>query len=284
VLAPTEDKGGNMKDSFYEEVEYVFDQCPEYCMKILLGDFSAKVGREGIFKLMVENESVHKISNGVRVVNFNTSKYLIVKNTIFPHHNFHKYTWTSPDGKIQPDDHVFRDKRWHSSKVDVQSCRGSDCNIDHYLVVAEVSKQAAQKFYMERFTFKNLNDIEVKEQYQIKISSRFAALENLDDNDVDISKTWKSFRENLKASATESMGYYDMKQHKSWFDEECYKLLDERKQAKLQWLQNPSQTNVDNLNSVRCETSRTFKNKRWEYLKEKLMSLKQAERKYQKLI
>jgi hypothetical protein len=35
-----------MKDSFYEELEHVFDKFPEYHMKILLEYFSAKVGRE----------------------------------------------------------------------------------------------------------------------------------------------------------------------------------------------------------------------------------------------
>jgi hypothetical protein len=47
-------------------------------MKILLGDFNAVVGREDIFKLTVENESLHEISNdnGVRLVNFATSKNL----------------------------------------------------------------------------------------------------------------------------------------------------------------------------------------------------------------
>jgi hypothetical protein len=39
VLAPTEDKSDNMKDSFYEELERVLDQFPNYYMKILLGDF-----------------------------------------------------------------------------------------------------------------------------------------------------------------------------------------------------------------------------------------------------
>jgi hypothetical protein len=42
-----------------------------------------------------------------------------------------------------------------------------------------------------------------------------------------------------------------LKKHKPWFDEECYKLLDQRKQAKLQWLQDPSEINGDNLNNVR---------------------------------
>jgi hypothetical protein len=56
-------------------------------MKILLGDFNAKVGREYIFKLTIGNESLHEISNenGIRVVNFATSKNLTVKSTMFPH-------------------------------------------------------------------------------------------------------------------------------------------------------------------------------------------------------
>jgi hypothetical protein len=60
-------------------------------MKILLGDFNAKV-RENIVKTTVENESLHEISNdnGVRVVNFAASENLIVRSTMFPHRNIHK--------------------------------------------------------------------------------------------------------------------------------------------------------------------------------------------------
>jgi hypothetical protein len=62
-------------------------------MKILLGDFSAKVGKEDIFKTTIGNESLHEISNsnGVRVVNFATSNNLIVKSTLFPLRNIHKF-------------------------------------------------------------------------------------------------------------------------------------------------------------------------------------------------
>jgi hypothetical protein len=74
-------------------------------MKILLGDFNAKVGRENIFKPTIENESLHEISNdnGVRVVNLDTSKNLVVKSTMFAHHKIHKIPRTPPGGKTQPD-------------------------------------------------------------------------------------------------------------------------------------------------------------------------------------
>jgi hypothetical protein len=69
-------------------------------MKMLFGGFIAKVGREYIFKPTTGNESLHKINNdnGVRVVNFATFKNLTVRSTKFQHGNFHKFTWTSPDG------------------------------------------------------------------------------------------------------------------------------------------------------------------------------------------
>ena len=56
-------------------------------MKIILGDFNAKVGRENTFKPTIQNESLHQDSkdNGVRIVEFDTSKSLAVKSMMFPH-------------------------------------------------------------------------------------------------------------------------------------------------------------------------------------------------------
>jgi hypothetical protein len=72
---PTEDKCDDTKDR-YEELDCVFYQFPKYHMKILLGDFSEKVGWEDIFKPTIGNESLQKISNDneVRVVNFHIKK------------------------------------------------------------------------------------------------------------------------------------------------------------------------------------------------------------------
>jgi len=55
---------------------------------------------------------------------------------------------------------------------------------------------------------------------------------------------------------------HEIKQHKPWFGEECLGILDQRKQAKMQWIQIPSQGNIDTLNKVRRDASRHFRNKR----------------------
>jgi len=113
-----------------------------------------------------------------------------------------------------------------------------------------VSEQAAQKLDGERFNLRKLNELEFRKQYQTVISNRFSALENLSDSEG-INRAWENIKRNNKTSAKESLGLHELKQHQSWFDEECLRFLDQRKQAKMQWVQVPNQRSVDNLNNVK---------------------------------
>jgi hypothetical protein len=80
--------------------------------------------------------------------------------------------------------------------------------------------------------------------------------------------------EDRPLSAVRGCLFNELKKHKPLFEEGCSKLLDQRKQAKLQWLQDPSKINGDNLNNVRREASRHFRNKKREYLKDKINDAK----------
>jgi len=160
------------------------------------------VGREIIFKPTIGQESFHQDSNdnGFRLVKFVTSKNLVVKSTMFPHRNIHKYTWTFPDGKTHNQiDNVMIDRRWHSSVLDVRSFRGGNCDTYHYLVIAKVrerlavGRQAAQSSDRQRFNLRMLNEPEVRERYQIEITNRFIALENLND-DEDVNRIWENIK------------------------------------------------------------------------------------------
>jgi hypothetical protein len=123
VHAPTEDKIDDIKENLYEELECIFDKFPKYYMKILVGDFNAKLGRDDVLKPTIGNGSLHEISNdnAVRVVNVATSKYFIDNCTMFPHCSIHKYTWTSPDGKSNNEiNHILIDRRRNTSVPDVR--------------------------------------------------------------------------------------------------------------------------------------------------------------------
>ena len=161
------------------------------------------------------------------------------------------------------------------SVQDVRSSRGAVCDIDQYLVLAKVrerlavGKQAAHRSDGERFNLMKLNELEIRKKYQIEITNRFAALENLSD-DEDINRVWENIKKGIKTSAKESLGLQELKQHKPWFGEELLGFLDRRKQVNMQRTHDPSQRNVDNLNNVRCHDSRHFRNKKKAHLKAKI--------------
>ena len=80
-----------------------------------------------------------------------------------------------------------------------------------------MGKQAAQRFDRQRFNLRKINEPEVREQYQIKITNRFAALENMNDYE-DINRIWENIKENIQTSAEESLGLHELKQNKPWYD------------------------------------------------------------------
>jgi hypothetical protein len=119
---------------------------------------------------------------------------------------------------------------------------------------------------MERFNLKKLNEADAKET---EVSNRFVPLVGLD-VEVEINSTSETFRENITITAMESLGHYELKKCTQWFNKGCSKLLLQRKRAKLQWVQDPSEINWDNLNNVKHEASRYFRNRKREYLKEEI--------------
>ena len=266
------------------DLERTFDLFPRYRMKNLLGDFNVKVGQADIFIPTIGKESLHRISNdnGARLVNFATSKNVILKSTTFPHRDIHKQTWTSPDGMTHNEiDHISIDKRRQSSIIDIRSFRGADCDTEHYLVIGKlrerlsVAKRIDQIVDIDRFDVRKLKDGEIKLQYQVQISNWFDALRtsNEDASEVDIHDTWENIRDNIKVAAGKSIGYYQVKKKKPWFDDDCSNVVERRKQAKLKFLQVPTQPNRDNYHTERRETSRTLRNKKRDYLKGKLSEI-----------
>jgi hypothetical protein len=67
---------------------------------------------------------------------------------------------------------------------------------------------------------------------------------------VEISSAWEAIRENIKFSAKESLDYFE-----AMVRRRMIKILDQMKQAKLQWLQYTSEINGDNLNNEGREAS-----------------------------
>jgi hypothetical protein len=64
-------------------------------------------------------------------------------------------------------------------------------------------------FVVETFNLKKLSELEFRKHYHIKISNRFAALENLNDS-MDVNRAWEDMKENIKIAAKVSLGLYGL--------------------------------------------------------------------------
>jgi hypothetical protein len=66
---------------------------------------------------------------------------------------------------------------------------------------------------MAMFSLVKLNGVKGKEKYRIEVSNRFVASEDLN-TEVKINSAWEMIAENIRISAKESLGYYELKKHK----------------------------------------------------------------------
>jgi hypothetical protein len=72
-----------------------------------------------------------------------------------------------------------------------------------------VIKQVAQTFGGERFSPRNLNELEVRKQYQTEITNNFAALGNVGNGEnINTRRAWDNIKENIKTAATEILVLY----------------------------------------------------------------------------
>lgn len=76
-------------------------KCSKNDIKIIVGDFNAKIGRELRYRPHVGKYSMHKEcnENGDRVIGFAASKNMVIGSTRFNYKDIHKPTWVSPDGR-----------------------------------------------------------------------------------------------------------------------------------------------------------------------------------------
>jgi hypothetical protein len=295
VHCPTEEKEDDIKDEFYEELELIFDKFSTYDVKVVLGDFNAKIGREEIFRPTVGLESLHDSSNdnGVRAINFATSKNLIVKSTCFKHKDIHKATWVAPNSTTRNQiDHIMIDKRRHTNILDVRSFRGADCGSDHFLVVSRirdrlaVSKSKQRAPLVKKFDVERLKVPGERERYQVEITNRFTELESLENDESGENgelpeKMWTDIRGIILGAAKTSLGYQRRKKSKPWYDDECVEWSKKRGEARIQSL-TASDDNRDERNEqlqkISKEYKRLVRRKKREWEKEKIVEIEDNRR------
>ena len=129
--APTNDALESTKEEYYDLLDQTLRACPQYDVKIVLGDFNAKLGKGE--NGLVGQHSLHDVTtdNGYRLIDFAAANNLVISSTKFPHKKIHKSTWQHPNGKNENQiDHVLVDARHSHCVLDVRTFRGANIDSD----------------------------------------------------------------------------------------------------------------------------------------------------------
>ncbi|KAL4096954.1 hypothetical protein QTP88_021820 [Uroleucon formosanum] len=246
VHAPTEDKPQEEKETFYDDLESTINTLPNNNIQILLGDLNAKIVKETAFKPTIGLHSLHDITNynGLRLVNLATGKGFIIKSTMFPHKNFHKGTWRSPDGRYTNQiDHVLINSRFSNCIQDVRTVRGADCDSDHYLVKVKMKLKLKKKERREKMTLDNYDISKLRDQILGNVfkDEMRSQIDKINPSMMDtVDNRWRIIQNTIKSVSETVIGMKKKNPSKPWFNKVCEVALSKRKNARNTWLNESS--------------------------------------------
>jgi len=142
VCAPTQDNSEEDKDQFYEQLQTVINTVSKHDIKLVIGDFNAKVGegKTGLEELVGKHGVGVRSDNGSRLVDYCDYNNLVITGTCFPHKEIHKLTWRSPAGQtLNQVDHIIVSRQHRSSMMDTRVMRNADISSDHYIIITKLS-------------------------------------------------------------------------------------------------------------------------------------------------
>ena len=91
VHSPHLGSSDDNKEEFYAQLEREYDRYPNHDVRIVIGDLNAQVGQEVEYRPVIGRFSAHRQTNanGLKLIDFATSKNMAIKSTFFPHRLLH---------------------------------------------------------------------------------------------------------------------------------------------------------------------------------------------------
>lgn len=254
--APTEDTDDAVKQEFYDQLNNIIADTPKRDLKVLMGDFNAKVGsnNEDIEHVMGKHGLGEMNNNGELLVELCWLNEFKIGGTLFPHKAEHKVTWVSPDSRTQNQiDHICISAKWSNTLCDVRNKRGADIGSDHHMLMGSLRIKFTKALDTQRCPRVKYKIAKLKSAEQRDAFSR-TLREKLTVNDADsnIDRGWQNFKKAVNETCMERLGKAkntkeDFISQKTWelIDSRAklkneinsIKLINERKAAQIRYNQ-----------------------------------------------
>jgi len=233
VYAPTSACTDEEIETFYEDLEKTKNGLKSQDVKIIMGDFNAKVGNEKVADIIGPFGIGEINSRGERLIEWCKEHDYIITNTWFQNHPRRCWTWMSPDKRTRNQiDFILAPKRFRNAIISAKSMPGADCGSDHIPVVCTMRiklKRIRKKKQPSKFQYNLLKrDNELKEKFNVSVENKFAAL----DQTTEIENKWEMLKESLTEITEEHIPKKEGKEHKKWITSEILRMMEERRKCK----------------------------------------------------
>ena len=235
--APTNMADEVEKDAFFDRLQSEIRHVSRHDIVMVMGDLNATIGagRAGYENVVGPFTAGPTNDNGQRTLQLAAALDLRIAFSWFRHKEIHRHSWYSNDGHTRKTlDHILYSRRWNVL-TDCRVFRSAELgNTDHRPVVASV--QARLKSFKPTTTTKPRLDIEklrldsVASRYAVTVANSFAALDGLDDMDVE--ESWNSFQEVLLTSTADTVGKVTRRRH-NWISARSLQIVEDCRAARL---------------------------------------------------
>ena len=247
AYAPTSDYSDEEIEIFYQDLQENLDKIPTKDIRIILGDFNARVGKDTAKDWPNQqgaycNETTN--DRGLRLLEFANYNDFVIANTLGKHKKKRIMTWHHPNGVNQGQiDYILVQNRFKSSVFTgrTRTFPRPDVGSPHDLVMMSfklrLRRMAKPQHTRLKFDLEKLNDPCVAEQFRAKIGGTFGTL-LLCDESANLEDNVKTFEDATIEAATEILGKKTTKK-KAWITTDILKLCDKRRELKEKKSKNP---------------------------------------------
>lgn len=283
--APTNEAEIEVKDEYYAKLDSVISfKFSNKDILIVMGDMNAKVGENnaGYSNIMGKHGLGVMNDNGERFANLCLENNLVVGGTLFPHKTVHKYTWMSPGDRARNQiDHICISQKFRRSLQDVRTKRGADGDTDHHLVIAKVQLKLKAipktKEFRCKYNVNKLKNLEIQQNFQLELTNRFQALENLPDtNDVsEVERDWVRVKDVINNTCKEVLGF---KKHTDnpWISDNSISLIDQRRKVRDKLCSQECPENRDEYNMLNRRVKKSVRRDKRNYIEDLATAAEEA--------